>query len=51
LKKEIAEEMDNIFERIWSNLRNGLAPEPPVRLGQRVEIGRADLYCPTDGNF
>jgi hypothetical protein len=46
LKKEIAEEMDNIFKRIWSNLRDGLAPEPPVRLGHRVEIGRADVYLP-----
>jgi hypothetical protein len=46
LKKEIAEEMENIFKRIWSNLHDGLAPEPPVRLGQRVEIGRADLYLP-----
>src|ERR1700730_5328507 len=46
LPKEIAEEMDNIFKRIWSNLRDGLVPEPPFRLGQRVEIGRADLYLP-----
>jgi hypothetical protein len=38
--------MDNIFRCIWSNLRDGLAPEPRLGLGQRIEIGQTDIFLP-----
>jgi len=44
--EEVVSEMDNIFKRIWSNLGAGLAPDALFRLGQRVEIGQADLRLP-----